>query len=107
MLNNELSEISWLGLSFLVGQGSNLHVRVELVLVLVNLECFDVLLEGLDALVNLRLQALVLLVNPGVLVDKHSLVIAVGGVGHRGGFEGDLELHLLVGLEQMGHQFLL
>ena len=106
VLNDELSEICWLRLSLLIGKLGDLLIRVQLVLVLVDLEGVDVLLEWLDALVHFRLQALVLLVNPSVLIGKSLLFRAIGYIRHLVRLHGHLERCLLVRLEEMWHELL-
>ena len=107
VLNNKLTELGRLRLAFFVSELGNDLVRVELVLVLVDLESLDVLLERLNALVDLRLETLVLLVDPGVLVWQLLFVFHIWCFWHRLGLDGHLQVHFLVRLEKLRHQFLL
>ena len=107
VLHDELAELSGLGLRVLVCQVGNFHVRVERILIFVHLERFDVLLKGLDALIDLGLEPLVLLVYPGVLVGQLLLVFPVGCLRHAVGLDRHFKVHLLVALEEVRHELLL
>ena len=80
VLKHKLLQLAGLRLVFLVGELSNDLIRVKLVLVLVDLEGLDVVFERLSALVDLLHQALILSVDPGVLVRQCLLVLYIGSL---------------------------
>ena len=82
VLMDQFPELDRLWLGILVGQFSDHCFLVELVLVFVDLEGRDVLLKRLDALIDLGLEPLILLVDPGVFIWKLLLVLLVRCLGH-------------------------
>ena len=107
MLQNELAELSRLGLGLFVGKLSDNLVWVELVLFFVDMELLEILVKRLNALVDLLLKALILLVDPSVLIWESLLVLLGRGLWHLGGLHWDLQVHFLVGLEEVRHELLL
>ena len=107
MLQNELAEFGRLGLGLFVGQLRDNFVWVELVLFFVDVELLEILVKRLNALIDLLLKALILLVDPSVLVGESLLVLLGRGLWHLSGLHWDLQVHFLVGLEEVRHELLL
>ncbi len=107
VLDDQFFELNGLGLIFLIRQGSDLLLRVKLVLILVDLESLKVLLERLDTFIDFLHQAMVLLVDPSVLIGKGFFVGFIRSFRHLFGLNWHFKMHFLVALEEVRHQFLL
>jgi len=106
VLNDQLTKLRRLWLAFFVGEGSDHFLGVELVLFTVHLEGLEVLVKIGNALINFLHEAMVLFVDPSVLIWQSFFVSSIGCFWHFLRLLRHFQVHLLVRLEEVRHELL-